>query len=431
MKKLTAFFAVMLCTVCLIGCAKARYKLEIIDAYNYPIENTLKSSYAEGEEVTIKLETITEHYYALYVNGVKQYAASHDMYYTYYTFTMPAEDVVVKIEDHWVGIPTPYDVISEYVAEENDKQYLVLPISKSKIHIRDEYKPYLNDIDIDLLKKAEETITNKMSLYTDSPGFNLQTDNEGNLCLGTEWIVDIDPPNTVSGENGEIIVSGCNIDHKHIFFSERITKNISFSGFLDGENFVAGLGQGDFLAQMGKYRYEGIKLSDSMGLFHYDGEYGGGCGVNDKYFGFANDYMATEDGKSATYSNRFYTNIPLEGLTLPHGITFDDTLKTVLRKLGIIIDLKEDSVSDKENTGKITLRSDGTSSLELTNCLLSSDTIGKPLYDFELKYTENYQTTRKDGRISDVTRYIIMSFTDDNNKLGKFDVAVVEKYEID
>lgn len=111
MKKLTAFFAVMLCTVCLIGCAKARYKLEIIDAYNYPIENTLKSSYAEGEEVTIKLETITEHYYVLYVNGVKQYAASYDMYYTYYTFTMPAEDVVVKIEDHWVGIPTPYDVI--------------------------------------------------------------------------------------------------------------------------------------------------------------------------------------------------------------------------------------------------------------------------------------------------------------------------------
>ena len=99
-----------------------------------------------------------------------------------------------------------------------------MPISKDKVLIRDEYKNQLGNIDIELLKYAEESITDKMSAYTDAPGFSLQFDNFGYLCLHTEWIVDIDPPNIVTGENGEIIDSGCNIDHKHIFFSERITK---------------------------------------------------------------------------------------------------------------------------------------------------------------------------------------------------------------
>ena len=116
------------------------------------------------------------------------------------------------------------DHLSEYLTYENGKQCLVLPISKDKVFIHDEYKNQLGNIDIELLKYAEESITDKMSAYTDAPGFSLQFDNFGYLCLHTEWIVDIDPPNIVTGENGEIIDSGCNIDHKHIFFSERITK---------------------------------------------------------------------------------------------------------------------------------------------------------------------------------------------------------------
>ncbi len=116
------------------------------------------------------------------------------------------------------------DHLSEYLTYENGKQCLVLPISKDKVFIHDEYKNQLGNIDIELLKYAEETITDKMSAYTDVPEFFLQFDNSGYLCLYTEWIADIDPPNIVTDENGEIIDSGCDIDHKHIFFSERITK---------------------------------------------------------------------------------------------------------------------------------------------------------------------------------------------------------------
>ena len=114
--------------------------------------------------------------------------------------------------------------ISEYLIEEDGKQYLILPISQSKILVRDEYKPHLDDIDIELLKTAEQTICDKMSAYTETPGFSLQFDNSGYLYLHTEWIIEIDPPNVVTDDNGVIVEGGCNIDHKHIFFDERITK---------------------------------------------------------------------------------------------------------------------------------------------------------------------------------------------------------------
>ena len=88
------------------GSTETKYKLEL--ANNYEIVNALKENYSAGEEVVIQLPTITEHYYELYVNGVKQEPdnpVSDDWTYTYYTFTMPNEDVIVRIEDKWVDIP--------------------------------------------------------------------------------------------------------------------------------------------------------------------------------------------------------------------------------------------------------------------------------------------------------------------------------------
>ena len=115
--------------------------------------------------------------------------------------------------------------ISEYLIEKNGWQYLILPVSQSEIIVRDDYKQHLNDIDIELLKTAEEKINDKMSAYTESHIFYLMLDNSGYLCLYAECIVDIEPPNVVTDDSGEIIdIGGCNIDHKQIFFHERITK---------------------------------------------------------------------------------------------------------------------------------------------------------------------------------------------------------------
>ena len=119
MNKVIALVLILACVLCLVACAagdidntnpqtettKKTYMVEI--ANNYPIENTLKSVYEAGEEVTIKLSTITEHYYILTVNGTELDfdRDASDMTYTYYTFTMPSKDVLIEIADVSVDIP--------------------------------------------------------------------------------------------------------------------------------------------------------------------------------------------------------------------------------------------------------------------------------------------------------------------------------------
>ena len=119
MKRLIALVLALACALCLMACAasdigntnpqtettKNTYMVEIAD--NYPIENTLKSAYEAGEQVTIKLSTITEHYYIVTVNGTEMDfdRDASDMTYTYYTFTMPSKDVLIEIADVSVDIP--------------------------------------------------------------------------------------------------------------------------------------------------------------------------------------------------------------------------------------------------------------------------------------------------------------------------------------
>ena len=103
--------------------SKTLYTVEIANSENYPILNELKDSYEVGEKVTIELETITEHYYVLYVNGVEQSpdeSISNDWSVTYYTFSMPAENVIITIEDRWVEIPEDSQETSQH--EEHDWQ---------------------------------------------------------------------------------------------------------------------------------------------------------------------------------------------------------------------------------------------------------------------------------------------------------------------
>lgn len=104
MKKCTALFLSIILILMLVACDK-KYKVLVAD--DYPIANEIQKTYSAGGEVTIQLETLTEHYYALFVNGMKQEMdlSASDMVYTYFVFTMPSEDVLVEIEDHWVDIP--------------------------------------------------------------------------------------------------------------------------------------------------------------------------------------------------------------------------------------------------------------------------------------------------------------------------------------
>ena len=111
---------------------------------------------------------------------------------------------------------------SEYFVEEKGEQYLVLPISGTKVLVYDGHKQYTEKIDMDLLKTAEEKLCAQIPQDESEPFFYLQED-EGDMYLCVEFIVDIDPPETVTMEDGTVISSGCGIDHEHVFYSERIS----------------------------------------------------------------------------------------------------------------------------------------------------------------------------------------------------------------
>ena len=64
-----------------------------------------KSEYGAGELVTLKLGTVTEQYYKVFVNGVSIPMAESDMEYSFFSFMMPDCPATVKIETVGVDIP--------------------------------------------------------------------------------------------------------------------------------------------------------------------------------------------------------------------------------------------------------------------------------------------------------------------------------------
>ena len=85
-----------------------------------------------------------------------------------------------------------------------------------------EYSRFLPYLTIQKLQEAEEKLKNRMLKYGNSSYMYLGINSTGQLCLSFEMIVDINPPK-VQIVDGEIINSGCNIDHKHVFESEVVS----------------------------------------------------------------------------------------------------------------------------------------------------------------------------------------------------------------
>ena len=84
-----------------------KFKLSIIGDYADNIVSELKGRYAAGERVAMELQTITEHYYEVTVNGTQIPQADSDLEYTWFVFNMPAEDTIVSITQKSVDIPPP------------------------------------------------------------------------------------------------------------------------------------------------------------------------------------------------------------------------------------------------------------------------------------------------------------------------------------
>ena len=105
---------------------------------------------------------------------------------------------------------------------ENGKYYITLPISGDRIRVSEHQIAALESVTPQMIEIAERIILEQMEAYSDSKGgMYLGNDAQGYLCLQAELIVDINPPK-IRIQDGEIVSSGCNIDHKHVFFSQRI-----------------------------------------------------------------------------------------------------------------------------------------------------------------------------------------------------------------
>lgn len=82
------------------------------------------------------------------------------------------------------------------------------------------YSCYLEGATEEAVSAAKARMTERMKeyRYEEEPHPSMVIDEEGYLCLRSEYIVDLDPP---LDENGNEM-QGCGKDHDHIYVSERI-----------------------------------------------------------------------------------------------------------------------------------------------------------------------------------------------------------------
>ena len=192
-----------------------------------------------------------------------------------------------------------------------------------------------------------------------------------------------------------------------------------FSDFLDREGFVKGMSQGQLLDLAEKYA-EGLDPSIVPVYCHYDGEYGGGCMASGELFGYTNDYHS-KDGK-VRYANSLYTAVEIKGLTLPGGITFDDSVGDALEKLGIDRNIYQKTVMEHSSTTyleQLPLYNENGVSLVFTNWAMTQLPV-ETLYHYVITYSE---------KVGTVTRTVTLSFLDGHNKLGLVEISVVDEYE--
>lgn len=190
----------------------------------------------------------------------------------------------------------------------------------------------------------------------------------------------------------------------------------TFSAFLDGEGFVCGLTQGQVTGIADRYAYEGRTIHKTIAGFHWDGTDGGGWKCMGELFGVSNEY------RSGVYTNSLYTSVPLEGLTLPFGITFDDALSAVLGKLGLAVD-PDELVPDRENGLCMTILSRDGRSLTLTDFFRAP--VADYAFRWELTFTEKTLVTNG-GSTTAVERRIELNFTNETKGIVMLTMTVTE-----
>jgi hypothetical protein len=196
---------------------------------------------------------------------------------------------------------------------------------------------------------------------------------------------------------------------------------LQFNEYLDKINFVPGLSQGDFITQVGQYRYHGASVTDGDSV-NYDGPNGGGWMLTHEMFEFCNDCRIDREDMYIEHSNQLITRVPLEDLALPYGIEFSDNLEDVFHKIGIKMDPNTDFTADNASHTTMTLYRDEGSSLVFRDLRRTQEPVDY-LLPYVLCYTEAYELYY--GTM--VNRQVELSFQDvDNGGLGEIKIKITE-----
>lgn len=191
----------------------------------------------------------------------------------------------------------------------------------------------------------------------------------------------------------------------------------TFADFIDGEGFVRGVSQGKFIDEIvPQYRYEGKTIPEIVAGANWDGVEGGGWECRGKKFGCSNSYV------HGTYTNELYTTVSLDGLDLPYQISFEDSVNTVLQKLGLPSDISELSPDEPDGLST-TLLHDGSRTLKLNDYF--RDPIGDYAYRYALIFTEKVEEKTENGTVQ-AERKLKLYFDNDKPGIAKFSVSVSE-----
>lgn len=106
------------------------------------------------------------------------------------------------------------------IAYENGVYTITLPVTREVIEVNSQHERYMPTVTEERIRAAEERILEEVTNSQHSD-FYLTVESD-RLCLTVEIIVDIDPPQTVEGQ--EHVTSGCGIDHDHVFFKRPISE---------------------------------------------------------------------------------------------------------------------------------------------------------------------------------------------------------------
>ncbi len=159
-----------------------------------------------------------------------------------------------------------------------------------------------------------------------------------------------------------------------------------------------------------KYSYEGISLPKLIPGAVYEGmDNSGGMDGGNGTIRYRHHFSYPEDGNNINY-NYFYTQVPLDGLTLPCGITFEDPVSDVLKNFGIDFNPNSFTPDSENNRMKATLLTSEDASLVFYNYNYSD--LADYADKYTLQFTDIYYWERWDGAKFPYERELFFYFND-------------------